>query len=103
MEPLNDHELDGLLRDWRAPAPPESLKRKVLGRARGVWWRWLLTGSIRVPVPLTLAVAAAFVALIVLTVLRPASNIAPRENKSTSLQPVKRLEVRIIRSSYESN
>jgi hypothetical protein len=56
MEPTNDPELNNLLREWRAPALPESLEHRVL-RRQGSWWRFLLRGSIRVPVPVVCSVA----------------------------------------------
>jgi hypothetical protein len=55
MEPTNDPELKSLLREWRAPALPESLEHRVL-RRQGSWWRFLLRGSIRVPVPVVCSV-----------------------------------------------
>ncbi|MDQ2710960.1 MAG: hypothetical protein M3Y24_01790 [Acidobacteriota bacterium] len=104
MEPLSDRELDDLLREWRAPSAPEALGRRVRNRDRGAWWKWLLTGSIRVPVPLTLAVAAIFIAMVFLAFIRsPGMSDGHRAIKPAGLQPVKRLEVQIIRSSYEGN
>lgn len=101
---LSDGELDELLGGWSAPSPPDNLERKLRRRARGRWWKWLLTGSIRVPVPVTLAVAAVLIGLIVLTaVRRPAQDVGARDKNATGLRPVKRLEVRIIRSNYEGD
>ena len=51
---MNDDELRSALRHWKAPDAPASLERRVLGQP---WWRWLLTGSVRVPVPALIAVA----------------------------------------------
>jgi hypothetical protein len=102
MAPLSDLELDELLQAWEAPSPPTNLERSLRNRLKRPWWKWLLTGSIRVPVPVTLAVAAALLVLIVLASVRnPARNPAVRD--PGGLQPVKRLEVRIIRSKYEGN
>jgi hypothetical protein len=50
MEPLDDKDLNELLRQWEAPSAPRGLWRRVNAR-RGSWWTWLLRGSIRVPVP----------------------------------------------------
>ena len=51
---MDDNELNGLLREWRAPDAPPSLRPP---RARESWLRWLVAGTIRVPVPVALAVA----------------------------------------------
>ena len=60
---MDDRELSHLLREWKAPdAPPHLVPPRhpsPAGRrksgARG-WWVWLLTGSIRIPVPAGIAV-----------------------------------------------
>jgi hypothetical protein len=101
MEPLNDRELDELLGRWRAPEAPESLNRRVLAR-RDAWWRWLLTGSVRVPVPLTIAVAGVLAALVLMAVMRSPSKEPVRSPEQVALHPVKRIELRIIRSNYEN-
>ncbi len=103
MEPLSDRELDELLGEWRAPPAPGTLTHGVHRAQGGGWWKWLLTGSIRVPVPLTLAIAAAFVALFVLVVVRGSEKGVAQQAAAAGFQPVKRLEVRIIRSSYENS
>ena len=54
MEPLDDEELSELLRQWTAPPAPASLGRRIRSR-RVPWWRWLLTGTVRIPVPVGLA------------------------------------------------
>jgi quercetin dioxygenase-like cupin family protein len=51
---MDDQELNRLLREWKAPDAPRHLRP----RARRSWLGWLVTGSIRVPVP------AAIVALV---------------------------------------
>ena len=56
MEQKNDPELGNLLRLWRVPPHSAALEQRVLG-AKLPWWRFLLTGSIRVPVPLALGLA----------------------------------------------
>ena len=50
MEPQNDSELRGLLKEWRTPELPSSLEGRVL-RRRESWWRFLLQGYVRVPMP----------------------------------------------------
>ena len=102
MEPLNDKELSDLLRQWRAPQAPVSLQEKFFPLAeRMPWWRWLLQGSIRVPVP---ALVAAMVLLLLVfsgvTTQKPAPP-APRTVTLADFQPVKQMQIRIIRSANE--
>jgi hypothetical protein len=63
----DDLRLHDLLKEWKAPATPPALERRVLaltsGRTR--WWLYLWRGSIRVPVPLACCLATAMVALMV--------------------------------------
>jgi hypothetical protein len=96
MEPLDDKELSQLLRQWTAPPVPASLGHRVLSR-RGSWWRWLLTGTIRIPVPVGIA-AAVLMALWVYA--SPSTRRAvPQPAPSVSLadfQPVVQLEPRIV-------
>jgi quercetin dioxygenase-like cupin family protein len=48
---MDDRELNRLLREWKAPDAPPHLRPR---RAPGSWLGWLVTGSIRVPVPVAL-------------------------------------------------
>jgi len=62
MQPNNDlrdddARLHELLREWRAPETPQSLEAAVL-ESRTPWWKFLVTGSIRVPVPVVYFVTA---------------------------------------------
>jgi len=64
MQPDNnrreDFELRSLLEEWEAPRTPASLEARVLDSIetpRSSWWRFLLTGYIRVPVPVACALA----------------------------------------------
>jgi hypothetical protein len=67
MQPINDDELQRLLREWRAPSAPPSLEMRVLAAAEPAalrrLLRWLTTGSIRVPVPVGFAVALLLLSL----------------------------------------
>ena len=49
---MDDRELNRLLREWKAPDAPPHLRPR---RAHGSRLRWLVTGTIRVPVPVALA------------------------------------------------
>lgn len=94
MDPLNDDELNQFLRQWEAPgAPPGSGEEAV---THVPWWRWLLTGSIPLPVPVGIAAAA----LIAVWLYFNAADTRPLpEPVGVSLagfQPVAHLESRII-------
>ena len=56
MEQQNDSELHDLLREWKVPAAGPSLESRVLKTNRR-WWRVLVHGYIRVPVPVACGVA----------------------------------------------
>ena len=104
MEPLNDDELDHLLRQWKAPAAPPSLEEKFFPRGERLpWWRWLWSGTIPIPVPVGLVAAAILVAAVLFGI----SNYPPRRPvQSVTLadfQPVKQLQPRIIRNAYVGN
>ncbi len=99
MEPLNDNELSHLLRQWEAPAAPPHLERRIFGKPRKQpWHRWLLMGSIRVPVPvfvLLLLVLSALTYFLPRT--RPAAPAPAPELSLSDFQPVAELKPRIIR------
>ena len=54
---MDDQELNQLLREWKAPSAPADLR---VPRTRGSWVRWLINGSIRVPVPVACAAVLVF-------------------------------------------
>jgi hypothetical protein len=103
MEPLNEEELNQLLRQWQAPGAPPSLAGKVLPQ-RGSWLRWVVTGSIRVPAPVGIALLLALAVLLYFrTVNRPEAVQPARSVSLADFQPVKQLEPRIIRRENETN
>jgi len=55
MEPLDDKELNQLLRKWEAPEAPATM-RVAAERSRQSLWRWIWSGRIRVPVPVGAAI-----------------------------------------------
>jgi hypothetical protein len=97
MEPLNDKELNQLLQRWEAPAAPRSLHEKLAPPSPSRRWRWLLTGSIRIPVPVGIAAIVAFVVWMLvgrtppIPVTQPAASITLAD-----FQPVRQLEPRIV-------
>lgn len=107
MEPDDDLQLHELLREWEAPNAPPSIEARVLGR-RVAWWRFLLTGQIRVPVPACLAAVAALVAMAVVVardrgrgaVQPPAPAQVRAIFNLKDFRPVENARVRVIRSGY---
>jgi hypothetical protein len=92
MEPLDEDELNHLLRKWEAPSAPPSLKQRVFPAQRP-WLSWLLTGSIRIPVPAL--VAAAIVIALWIHHSRPAPPAhvaAPGSVSLADFQPVQQLQ-----------
>jgi hypothetical protein len=105
MEPLSDKELSAFLREWKAPSAPRSLEEKFFPSAPSVpSWRWLLNGTVRVPVPVAILLAAILLisALAVVWNRRP-TGLPGREVTFADFQPVNQLQPRIIRSSHEGN
>ena len=103
MQPLNDNDLERILRKWTVPSAPASLESRLRASGSLRWWQWFLWGSIRVPVPVGALALAALATLSVLAfqgLPRTASNSVP---DTSDFQLVDDLNPRIIRSSYESN
>ena len=102
MEPMDDKELTQLLRQWKAPETPSTLTRRVLPEISGL--RWLVNGSIRIPVPLVLA-AAVILALWMFLDRKPApqpiAQPAPGSITLADFQPVHQLEPTIIGNTQE--
>ena len=67
---MDDRELNRLLGEWTAPHAPPDLRPR-----RGPWWRWLVTGTIRVPVPA--ALTALLLAGLWIAATRPGQMLAP--------------------------
>ena len=97
MDPLDDLELDRLLRHWEAPPAPATLRQRVFPR-RMPAWRWLLTGTIRIPVPVG-AAALVLAAVWIYTAVAPSRASVEPGSTVVSLadfQPVAALEPRIV-------
>ena len=104
---LRDSKMDALLREWRAPDPPEALDHRVLAgyrsvkpSDRGFSWRRLWTMRVTVPAPALLAAALAVFALFLW--LRPAPAPAPQTPNAvtrlniTGFQPLPNGEARVV-------
>jgi hypothetical protein len=103
MEPENDPKLSELLREWQLPGAPRSLDARVAEFRRN-WWSFLLTGSIRVPVPVGLAIAAILLLMAVALARRQAAApVAPSSGISlVDFHPVDDVNVRVMQG-HESN
>ena len=101
MEPMNDRELNQLLQEWKAPGAPPHL-RPPARSGRDPWWRWFVTGTIRVPVPVGLMLVALVASLWVYAASRQesaAGTETPASQPVVSLadfQPVKEVELRVV-------
>ncbi len=98
MDPERDPKLSELLKEWQLPGAPSSLDARILP-PRQRWWSFLLTGSIRIPVPALLVLAAILLMMTAAIVRKPpAPQTASAPISLAEFQPVKDLNVRIIRS-----
>ena len=76
MEPLNDNELNQLLRRWEAPDAPQSLQPPSAPKAS--LWQWLWTGRIPVPVPVGVLLFAVVAMLVVVSLkTKPVIPVSP--------------------------
>ncbi len=95
MQPNDDSRLKEVLQEWQAPAAPESLEQRVLGspmlQTKDPWWRFLVNGYIRVPVPVACCVAILMILAAWRSVRPPQSgapcSIAERPSVCTSAIP----------------
>jgi hypothetical protein len=107
MEPLEDRELDGMLREWKAPPAPAGLRAAVFTGRAVPWWR----RSIRLPLP-----AAACLLILLLAGLwrwvvprEPVVNNVVYTHQAAEvltfkdLRPVSELQPRIIRRKDARN
>ena len=96
---MDDRELNQLLREWTAPDAPAQMRAP---QRRTVNWRWLLTGSIRVPVPVGLA-AALLAAVWLYSSASARQPVADRQEPSSQpvvsladFTPVEEVELRVV-------
>lgn len=85
----HDAQLRETLREWQAPSTPRSLDQRVLGPAQP-WWRFLLSGYIRVPVPVACCMTAIMIFAAWRTVKPPTSapcSLAAQPSACTSAMP----------------
>ena len=101
MEPLNDGELNRLLHQWNAPGAPPHL-RPPSRPSRESWWRWFVTGTIRVPVPVGLALVVIIATVWVYTATRRAPVVGSEPSGDqpvvslADFRPVEEVELRVV-------
>ncbi len=101
MEPMSDRDLDDLLARWRAPSVSQPVERRIIQYQSRRWLMWLLKGHVELPNPALALIICTVVALIALVAGRTMTSDSSVA-RSEGLQPVKHLQVRIIRSDYET-
>jgi len=89
---MTDDELSKLLSAWKSPVPPANLRARIFPPRKKPFWRWLLGGSIPVPVP----AAACLVALLGLGVWRWATLPSPRLIVRTERVEVPVIQERVV-------
>ncbi len=103
MEPLDDQELNGLLKEWKAPQAPARLGRRVFARpvSRS---RWLVRGTIRVPVPVGIAAVVILALWLFLRQSPPAPVVQAPPTGSTlaDFRPVDQLEPTLVEKADET-
>ncbi|HVY94452.1 MAG TPA: hypothetical protein VHA14_16940 [Bryobacteraceae bacterium] len=90
----DDNKLSELLKEWQLPGAPPSLDARVL-TLRKPWWR----KSVRIPVPVAFAIAATLVLMAVALLRRPPAPPPATSVNLAEFQPVKDMNVRVIRRS----
>lgn len=95
---MTDDELRSMLRTWEAPPAPKTLEARVFARhpESFSWIRWLLSGQIRVPVPLALALAVVLAFVLYRAVRPPVASLSEFEQ-------VRQLQPRIVRTIHEDH
>jgi hypothetical protein len=105
MDPFDDRDLSRLLREWKAPDAPPTLRQGLrrgapLGPPDGPsspWWRWLFAGTIRVPVPVAMGVALLLVVWAYTRLPAPTPFAEPEPTVSLAdFEPVRQLEPRVV-------
>jgi hypothetical protein len=91
MERSDDEELRNLLREWQVPSISPSVEERVL-TARRPWWRFLLDGYVRVPIPVVCCLVVLLAAAEGWRWTTPAQTVAPR-----IIVRIERVEVPVMR------
>lgn len=97
----DDRDLKRLLEKWRTPEMPADLEKTIFPQPTP-WWKWPVSGQVRLPAP----VALAGLALLAWSLFRPAPlpvPATPREIDVVDFQPVTNLNPRIARRDHAND
>jgi hypothetical protein len=91
---MTDDELRSMLRMWQAPRAPKTLRARVF-RRRWPSFGWLLSGEIRLPVPVALLVFC----LLIFVAYRA---VRPAATSLSDFKQVQHFQPRIVRTIHET-
>lgn len=91
---MTDEELQSMLRTWHAPPAPATLRARVFRHRRSILG-WLLSGEIRVPVPVALAVLC----LLFFVAYRA---VRPHAASLSDFEHVQQWQPRLVRTTHET-
>jgi hypothetical protein len=101
QEPLNDDELNKLLKQWESPvSAPREMEQALLARINEPLWRRFWTMSFRIPAPVAAALIVSLAAWLLLATRNPQPKASTQD---AGFEPVKEWKTTIVRSSYVSN
>ena len=92
---MTDEELTSMLKAWKAPPAPASLEARVIRPQPLSRLRWLLSGDIRVPVPVALAALCVLLFVLYRAVRPPGASLSDFEH-------VQQFQPRIVRTVHET-
>ena len=91
---MTDDELRSMLSTWKAPPAPKTLRGRIFRRRR-LLFRWLLSGEIRVPVPVVLAALC----LLIFAAYRA---LKPSVSSLSDFEHVQQFQPRIVEAAHET-
>jgi hypothetical protein len=104
MNPSDDQStdpLDDLLAQWKSPVPPAhmraALSKSYRKRMSLRGWRWLLTGTVRLPVPFAFAGALAILSLVSFLVLHQHTARPGVQTETKIVVHTQKVEVPVVR------
>jgi hypothetical protein len=98
---MDDRELKQLLEQWKAPGrAPDACEGRIF---QNPWYRWLLTGSVRIPVPVLMLLLVLAGGGGLYAISKSQEKPPQKAISLADFQPVSEPKVRIIRRSHHEN